>query len=117
MGDASCDVCKFTEKFQQIFEQCAQHYLQKEEKEFYNVHRKNLLLQNQVMAMMLAFQQVFHREYQYKFPYQGQRCNPNKYGLQHGPWFFESVCNSKHFHLQIFNIFDKKNNYERFTYP
>ena len=44
MSVTRCEVCKFIENFQEKFEQCAQHYLWNEEKEFYDVHRKNLLL-------------------------------------------------------------------------
>ena len=47
------------------------------------------------MAIIPAFQEVLEKEY--------------------GPWFFESVCNSKNFDLEVFDIFDKKNNYDGFT--
>ena len=37
---------------------------------------KNLLLQNKVVAIIPAFQEVLDKEYQYKFTYQGHRYNP-----------------------------------------
>ena len=76
---------------------------------------KNLLLQNKIIAIIPEFQEVLDKEYQYKLTYQGHRYNPYEYGQQYGSWFFESVCNSKKFHLEVLNIFDKKNNYDRFT--
>ena len=56
---------------------------------------------------------VLDKEYQYKFTYQGHRYNTYEYGQQYGPWFFQSVFNSKNFHLEVFDIYDKKNNYGR----
>ena len=115
MSVTGCEVSKFVENIQDTFEQCAQYYLRNKVKEFYDVHRKNLLLQKKIMAIIPAFQEVLDKEYQYKFTYQGHRYNSYEFGQQYGPWFFESVRNSKNFHFRSFNIFDKKNNYDRFT--
>ena len=64
MSVTRCNICKFIENFQDTFEQCTQHYLRNKENHFYDVHGKNLLLQNKIMTIIPAFQEVLDKEYQ-----------------------------------------------------
>ena len=58
-------------------------------------------------------EEILTKEYQYKNSYQGKYCNP---GNMYGPWYLESTINSYTKHLFAFDLFDKKNNYERIRF-
>ena len=73
---------------------------------------KHIDLQNNVLIWKLELEQLLSKEYQYKNSYQEKY-----YGINnvYGPWYLKHLDTMTH--LEGFNIFDEKSNYERFMYP
>ena len=101
MSVTGCEVSKFVENIQDTFEQCAQYYLRNKVKEFYDVHRKNLLLQKKIMAIIPAFQEVLDKEYQYKFTYQGHDIIHTNLDNSMVPGFLKVYAIQKIFILEV----------------
>ena len=105
-------LCLFRKQFRSLHEDAAQHYLKHEKEEFYEKNYWILALQIEILKQDQIVEEVLSKEYQYKNSYQGKKCNPKNI---YRPWYLENLVEQKH--LVVFNLFDKNNNYERFTYP
>ena len=54
-------------------------------------------------------EELLNKEYQYKKSFLGKCCSPMDI---YGPYYIESTVYSNY--LEIFNLFDRNNNFERF---
>ena len=60
-----------------------------------------------ILFRYLRLEKVLNKEYQYKNCYQGKYCN-----LMDIYFYIDSTVNSNY--LEVFNMFDRNNNFERF---
>ena len=106
-----CTLCDFVEEFEKLYKDATQHYLKKECNKFRKKFSEIINLQNTVLIWKPKLEQWLSKEYQNKNSY------PEKYyGINnmYWPWYLEHLDMITH--LEVFNIFDKNNNFERFMY-
>ena len=75
--------------------------------------RKILLLPENILHKNDEVEEISTKEYQCKNKHQGKYCDPKNI---YGPWYLESTINSYTKNLFVFDLFDEKNNYERFKF-
>ena len=106
-----CTFYDFVEEFEKLHDDMTQHYLRKERNEFREKFSETIDLQNNVLIWKPKLEQLLRNEYQCKNSDQGKY-----YGINnvYGTWYLEHLDTMTH--LEVFDIFDKSNNFEIFTY-
>ena len=106
---SQCSIWKFNMEFNEPFERCAQSYLRDKPEESNKLLKIVMKKQMEILLLYPKMEEVLNKEYQQKKSYQGKYCNPMDI---YGPYYIESTVHSKY--LEIFNLFGRNNNFERF---
>ena len=107
-----CKLCNFVEELEKLHEDAAQQYLRIEERVFRKKFSQIIDLQNKILIWKPELEKLLSKEYQYKNSYHGKYCGVNDV---YGPLYLKYLDMMTQ--LKVFNFFNEKNNYERFTYP